>query len=438
MGLPLPTTTLNPTVGLAYARNIQAYNEDGTIPTIWLNTDTLAATLSPGQGLASLFAPTVTWFNAGQGQVSLSMTGTQTAMVSPDAVYWLEIQGTRSGTTYPLAWMWCQFLPAAGSQAVASPPDLITLPYANRLLSALVLTPSQFEMIPTLITASSAAWRKWCNRRFTKQTTSAVDQINVQVCEVELDGSIRLDEIPVNYIQRIQTNPTEAMVASNNTAATAWCYAATTGDVASGQAITGLVLNWESGGALNSTTITFAANETISSLASAISAAGSGWTATADSVLGAWSVAELIDLLASQGASPNDQPNGYASYNVYASNCTNIWFHPDDGQKTGIVFVGRQTDDLGVKWGPTWGDIISVQPVKGRVLATYNGGYATVPFEVQLGCLELVKACLERLKSELILKDEKGIDYAYTLIDQPGAIPDHVRQQMALYKVTNA
>lgn len=437
MALPNPTTTLYPTLGMDYARNIQIYNLDGTIPTVWLNTDTLTATISPGQGLPSVFSPTATWVNAPLGQIQLAMGNAQTALLSIDAQYWVEITGTRSGTTYPLAWMWCQVLPAAGSQAAATPPDLITLQYANRMLGSLNLNPTQFEMLPDLVTTCSAAWRRWCTRRFNKQDATSTDYIFTEMCEVTLDGSIRLKEIPINYIQRIQTNPTLALTASNPTANSAWMYAATTGDIASGQTITGLVLNWESGGTTSSQTILFSslATQAISSLASAISAVGSGWTATADPVLGQLPVTQLIDLDTSFGASPNDVPYGFMGLNVFSSNITGIYFHPDDGQLTGIVYVGRQTNDLGPQWGPYYGDSLSVQPTQGRVLVTYNGGFQTIPKEVQIGCLELVKACLLRLKTDEMLKSEKAKDYAYELISQMDAIPHHVRQWMALYKI---
>src|SRR6185437_8641612 len=103
--------------------------------------------------------------------------------------------------------------------------------------------------------------RSWCNRRFDQSTV--VEEVPL------IGGLIRLSWPPINYIQRIQCRPDVALTVSNAAADTAWIYPATTGDVAGGLTITGLVLNWEVSGAAQSSTITYAdlADQKISTLA---------------------------------------------------------------------------------------------------------------------------------------------------------------------------
>jgi hypothetical protein len=317
-------------------------------------------------------------------------------------------------------------------QAVAAPPDLITIPYAAMMLRQIALTSVQLEQVPTLIASASSAWRRWCNRRFDQA-------VFIEEVPVEADGSIRLAQIPVNRILRIQANPTSALTVTNTTATSAWVNLATTGDASIGLTITGMTLNWESAGALNTNTITYTSNQTIASLATAINAVGSGWNAVADSVLGLWPVTEIMDGLASLGASPNDTPDAGAIFHVYSANLTNSYFHPDSGQETGILYVGRQSSDLGMRWGPGWGDSTSTVGTMAKVKVQYNGGFAAIPPDVQEGTVELVKASLERLKTDLLISSETAADYAYTVaLEMIESLPRHVRQRMAQYRVSNA
>lgn len=438
MSLSAPATTLTVVQGAALARTLQGVNLDGTTPTQFLGTDTLTATVWLAQAEASITTPTAAWSNAAACQVAISLTGTQTASLALDTTYNLQVFATRSGTTYCIAWLYLQVLPAAGSQAAASPPDLITGPYAAQLLAQLSLTEAQLEAVPTLITAASDAIRSWCNRRFDQGTVT--EELPV-VSGGELDGVIRLSRPPINYIQRIQCFPSAALTVANTTANAAWIYPATTGDVASGQTITGLVLNWISGGVTSSSTITYAAGQTINSLATAIGAVGSGWTATADTVLGAWPVTEIIDGLASKGAASGDEPDDGAIFHVYAEDITDSRFVADDGQNTGMVWVGRRWgDSVDWRWGPdapAWTDAGASDD--GRVKVTYNGGYATIPREVQLACVELVKSQLSRLGTEMLIRSETAADYSYTINDsQILALPTPVLQGLVRYRITNA
>lgn len=427
-----PSTILSVVQGATLTRTLQGFNEDGTIPTQFLGTDTLTGTVFLAQAEPPIVSLTPVWFLATSCQVTVTLTSAQTSTLSIDTLYNLQVFATRGGITYCVAWLYLQILPAAGSQTSAAPPDLVTGPYAAQLLASLVLTPAQLEMIPTLITASSNAIRSYCNRRF--------DQgVYVEDCPVELDGTIRLKNPPINQILRTQAQPTMALTVTNPSTSVqiARCYLTVTGDAVAGQTITGLTLVSVASGVQTTTPIVYSAGQTIASLATAINSVGGGWLAMADSVLGQWPVTEMIEGLIAQGGSQSD--NG-ALFAVYAQDLSNVRFHPDDGQLTGIVWCGQQYSGLGPRWGPGWAVFDSGgSSTMGRVKVTYNGAFAVVPPQIQLGCVELAKMQLLRLRTDLLLVSETAGQYSYTINPRLLlALPPEVLGGIAAYRITNA
>lgn len=76
--------------------------------------------------------------------------------------------------------------------------------------------------------------------------------------------------------------------------------------------------------------------------------------------------------------------------------------------------------------------------MQAQVKVTYNGGFATIPRDLQLACVELAKMQLGRLKTDLELASEHGDKFDYTLGPEAlMALPRHVLQTLARYKVTN-
>lgn len=290
---------------------------------------------------------------------------------------------------------------------MAVPPDLITAQYAYDLLAILPLTPQQLAAVPAIITAASNAIQSWCNRTFAQATY-------IEDCPVELNGTIRLKNPPINQILRVQAQPTPVLTVTNPSTSVqnARCYFTVTGDAVAGQTITGLTLVSVSSGVATTTPIAFTANETIASLATAINAV-SGWSAVADPVLGLWPVTELIEGLIAQGAAIPDQG---ATFSVYGVDLDGVRFHPDDGQLTGILWTGQQESGFGPRWGPGWQEFDdSNQQDWGHVKVTYNGGFATIPAQIQLGCVEFVKNELYRLRMDLTLMSETAGQYSYTI-----------------------
>lgn len=422
---------------------LQINNNDGTPATnVYTSGTTLQAQIWVGgtQPVSAIWQPI--WYTANgtqtgydQGQFSLSILPSYITGLDQAGEYHVIVTASTNGINSP-AWEGLLQVKATPGFGGPNPPDLVTYDYCLEQLSDIVLSATQIDRLPGMISEASSAIRFWCNRTFTQQ-------IYVETCDVELDGFIRLTEIPINSISRIQSNAQTAITISNNGASEAWVVFATTGDSTgpTGIAVTGLILNSYVSGVLSSPTVAFTQNMTISQLSSLIGAVG-GWTAFADSVLGLYNVSELLpqDALIGKGATPNDQPDGGAGLRVYTSNVTNAQPHAQDGMKTGLIWVGRQFQDLGPRWGDGWeGQDGSGGREPGFVKVTYNGGYATIPYEVQLATVELVKADYERLATDLILESERAGQYQYKINpEMVDMLPRNVRQGLSRYKVWDA
>lgn len=431
--------TLTVVQGATLTRTLQGTNLDGTVPTTFLNTDTLTSTIWLAQSEASVATPTVAWFAAASCQFTVTISATQSALLTIDTVYNLQVFATRSGVPYCIGWLYLQVIPAAGSQAAAIPADLITGAYAAQMLMRLSLDSSQLEMIPTLITSASTAVRRWCNDRdFTQQTYTKEFPVG--------QGSVvRLAQMPVNQVFRVQAVPQVSLTISNTSTSvqTAQAYFAVTGDYTAGQTVTGITLNWTSNGTLTTTTVTYTANETISALATAINAVGSGWSAlvttgATSQGYGSWPVTELTGGYQGQGCL---QGQG-AQFYCYSTDLSDYHFLADDGRATGMLCCSYSGGSVNSpRWGPdwaAWSDGGFDNQLEGRVKVTYNAGFAIIPGPVQLATAELVIAGLQRLGTDFTLKSEKAKDYSYELAPMIKGMPAHVQEGLSQYRIANA
>lgn len=430
--IALPTLTV--VQGAALMRTLQGKNLDGTVPTQFQASDTLTGSVWVGQAEPAALSFSPTWVDASTCEFQVALSNTDVASLAIDTTYNLQVFATRSGTTYCIGWVWLQVLPAAGVQVAASPPDLVTFAFASQLLASLGLSQAQMEMVPTLVSVASDVVRKFCARLFSQGTY-------IETLPVQLDGTVRLSQCPINWIQRVQAIPIEALFVGNPLATLAWIYPTVSGAVSvyTPQTMTGLVLNWETGGTLQSQTIAFSTGMTIGGLAAAINAVQNGWQANAHAEYAQLPVAEIIDGIASKGAAPADEPIGGAAYHVYSINVPNARFVDDDGQLTGVVYVGRIRTGDNLRWGPEAGYWESQDRMTGKARITYNAGFPSIPYEVQLATVELVKAQLDRLKTEMLLSSEHGGDYSYAInTAQAIAIPPNVRAALSKWRIWNA
>ncbi len=425
-----PTSTLSVVQGATLTRVLQGENLDNTTPTQFTGADTLTGTVWLAQAETAVVSFTPVWFVATSCQVTVTLTAAQTAMLAIDTQYNLQVFATRSAVPYCIAWVYLQILPAAGSQAVAAPPDLVTGPYVAQLLAQLNLNTAQLEAIPSLITVASAAIRKWCMDNYFTQKTWVEEYL------VALNGEIRLNQVPVNQILRIQSELDNALNVQNSTAQIAQVYFTLTGDAATGQTITGLTLSSITAGVQTVTPIVYTSNETIASLAAAINLVGGGWSASTTGNYTQWPVTELVGGKIAQGATPSES----CSLGVFSQDISTARFHPDNGQFTGIVYCGEQVGGTGPRWGPDWIGWVDEGPdASSLVKVTYNAGYAVIPYPVQLATVELVQFMLNRLRTDLLLQSETGGEYSYTIAYQLiKALPMNVTQGLVQYVIHNA
>jgi hypothetical protein len=426
-----PKTTLNVVQGATLTRALQGYNEDGTIPNTFLDSDTLTGTVFLAPSTVAVVSFTPTWFNAGFCQVIVNLTDAQTASLSSDTQYNLQVFATRSGVTYCTHWVYLQVDIAAGSQVYTGPPDLITLEYAASALAIFPLTPAQFDFLPAAISAASAAIRRWCGDRVFTRMTFVKDFAVIQ-------GQIRLDQFPVNQVIRAQTQPVTAMTVVNQsssvqTAQVLFTYTGTSWGV---QVVTGLTLNWVSNGTPATASVPYTSNMTLNGLVTAINAVGSGWSAQAPAY-GAWPVTELIGGFIGKGAT-----GGGAQLTIFSVDMTGALFFPDNGQLVGMVNVGQQFPaTIGPSWGPDWP--IWDYPTQGGgiVRVTYNAGFQPIPDDIQEATAEAAKMILVRLLIDPYLQSEQAAHYSYTnafLLWMWRGLPQWVKDIISLYRIHNA
>ncbi len=437
--------TLDVFQGRQYGQVLQIRNLDGTAASnTFTSGSVLSASVYEGQNQATLFAPTVTWYTAtvptqtgyDQGQFSVSITGTSTANLNPAGEYFLLVDQTTAGLTSAVWEGRVKILATPGSTTF-SPPDLATYDYVEAILTDLSLTDGQRDNIPYLVSAASQVIRRYCNDRFFTLSSFT------ESYPVALDGFVRLYQVPVNQVTRVQGQPQLALTVANTSSSVQYAYMAGTytgqynGYALNAQTLTGVVLTWAVNGVVSTSTITFTSNETIATLAGLINAVGSGWTATADSVLGLWPVTELDGLNVSQGCGQSSTPGGGATYNVL-TDIVNAQF-PANFQATGMIWTGTgYSNSYAARWGPGGDSMFGYynQPSLGKVKVTYSAGFTTIPPDIQFQTAMIVKWKLQLGIQDLLLKSEKAADYSYTLLDTMiHSIPDSIREALTPWRL---
>jgi hypothetical protein len=433
------------TQGMYFSRVLQI-NLSGTpsVPAtnVFTASYTLSAVFWQGQNQASLFSPTVSWWTNNatqtgytQGQVLFQTLGAQTTALDPAGEYYATVYATDSiGNKSAVIEVRVKILATPGT-TTPSPPDLITYDYAEAALVGMRLTDAQRDFLPYAIAAASKRWRRWCmDRDFNQQTY-------VDYLPVALNGYCRLPQIPVNQIIRVQSQLDTAITISNTSSSvqTSQALAAYTGDVESGQVITGLTLNWQSNGTASTQTILYSSLSlpTIANLAAAISAVGSGWQGSAESIYGQWPVTELYNSFVGIGTSQN--ATGETILQVFSEDIANAQFHPDSGNKTGMLWVGETSRGVGPTWGPDpvdydYGAYGSPNIVK----ITYNAGFTIIPSIVQFATAELVRIMILGLKINPYIGSYRAGEVSYGLANEAmKSIPGAILQEMSSYRIFN-
>jgi hypothetical protein len=438
--MTLPLQTYQVTQGTGWAREFQVKDSSGApIIGVYVPSDTLTGYIYQGDSQVSLASPILTWASAAQSKIIITLASTDTSGLSP-GTYRLQGKVSRFGQS-PVEVLDALLQITGTPGAIAPPglPDLVPLSLAQAALTDVGLSAAQVEWLPYAVAGASKSIRRFCGDRdfnrwtYTKEFTPASD------------GQIRLDQIPVNQILRVQANKRTALTITNTSGSVQFSRVtfSTTGDADVGQVITGLTLTSVSSGVATPTPVLFTDNETISGLATAINALGGGWVAVAEATYADWPVTELVGGLIAQGATQGAGRGNGAVLTVYGDDVTAVGF-AENGQQTGLVWVGVSGSwggGFGPSWGPDWvaWDGGGRTNGTGVVKVTYDAGMSQVPADVQAAAVELSKAILERLRTEAFLQSESAGGYAYTLAGPLLAhFPLPVRQALSLYRIHNA
>jgi hypothetical protein len=409
-----------------------------SVPAVFPSSATLSAAVWEGNEQATIFEPTVAWNNGGSGyatgQFQVSFPAADTVELNQDGEYHFLLSVTdSSGVTRPAWEALLKVIPTPGSYT-SSPPDLVTYDYCLGLLSAgLQLTDAQVDALPGIISSASSLLRQKCNERYFDMRTLTESYV------VSLDGYVRLWQEPVQIVTRVQGTPNLALTVYNDSGSvqTAQVYFTFTGyDGGYGsnaKTATGIYLNWVTNGTPYDETLLFATYPTITQMAAAINALGSGWTAQVTDSFGSWLCTELVGGFIAQGCTNNDLPDTSASFNVLTdlNNCRLL-------PRTPMLYVGQQRGGniLANRWGPGGASLWSnANYDPGEVKVTYQAGFNTIPTDVQNATVQLVKYMLELLKQELLLSSEKAGEYEYKLSEaMVSAMPKPVWEMIGARK----
>jgi hypothetical protein len=229
-------------------------------------------------------------------------------------------------------------------------------------------------VLTSCLVAASDVIERYCNRKF--QVTT-YDEL--------LDGTgypnLLLTNYPLISITQIvmTTSPVVMIRNTNTTTASAATFSLDA---------VNLYLNVTVAGITTTNTITLASNLTLGNLATAISAAGNGWMATALGIYSNWPTSKLRP---PQGAFDVRWGAGYLELHTFP-----LWTYSQNAEI---------------------GEIVSPIPfLRGykNVRAIYQAGYATVPSSIQQACCELTILTYNFRNVNANLSAESLGQYSYT------------------------
>jgi hypothetical protein len=289
--------------------------------------------------------------------------------------------------------------------------DLITLDRALMDPTLASLNSSNASAVPPLIAAASRAIERACKRIFAAQDYTLFLSAGPRPCDW-----IALPNFPVLSITRLATTPRAAIAIVNTDAVDN--QRATVATTA-----TGLILTLVSMGATSTVNVNYASYPTLTALASAVSAIGSGWSATA---VTAYANFPSADLRPSQGALP--ALNTPASLEIFTeelpawAGAADVW----DWAGGSSLGCGWQLDaDAGLLVGRF------ADPIAGPVSlrCDYRGGFETIPEDIQQAATRLAALIWEDTEhdSTLMLQTvgpftEKYFPLAAKLLTNPAVM----------------
>ncbi len=415
--------------GISATYTVQAVDGDGNPYTgHFTGAESLTAYAWPGDDQAQSFALTPSWNSATLGLIDVQVSAASTTAQNAGVYQWL-LKLTDSSAAIARGEL--NLLGAVGT-GLPGLPDLVALSYVQSALASVSLTQDQVDYLPYAVNSASLLVRRFCNRRFTRATFT-------ETSSPSLEGLVRLNQIPVNRVIRVSNKLLSVMnIWANETMfQNAYVNFSTTGDFADSNTAltyTGINLVSSTNGVTTTTPLLFATYTTLGALATAINAV-SGWTATVNAGnYGSWAVTELFCDDGSQGALDEG-----VSLRVFTQDVSKMRVD----SRTGMISLGygAATSGFGPKWGPTWfamDDPTGYGFDDNFVRVIYDAGYDVVPPPIQQATAELTKDILERFRTDFALKGESIGAYKYELRDRYDGIPQHVRQTLSRWVITNA
>jgi hypothetical protein len=299
--------------------------------------------------------------------------------------------------------------------------NLVTLIEAEEYLAPVL--PEDQTALQLCIDAASQAIQKWAKRDYVQ--TDYVEVLNSRGF-----SAIQTRQYPINSITRLATTPTPVLQITNtSTSATrATAALATTGDASTGLTATGITLNVWINGAQTTNTIAFSANETLTTLAAAIGAAGNGWTATALLPYQNWPAADFIPVIGAQSCVNNSSAN----FQIHTQDVTDYSVMWETGQ---IRFNNQTLDPIFALMNLNASPVLNVFPPGWQsIRVEYNAGYATTPGPIAQACLITVKSLMQELQLATNYRSETVDKWRYELAGMDErAIPDSARKLIAAF-----
>lgn len=274
--------------------------------------------------------------------------------------------------------------------------NLITRERALRNLNNLATTANENTALDALIAAVSNAIERYCNRAF------AVEQYD-ELYSGDGQERLLLQHYPIVAVERVAYGPTNVLRIRNSSSTNQRATVAVTKD--------GLTLvRVASGVTTTDTSITWASNATLTAVATAVTALGSGWSGSViDSTYANRSSADLRLIQGALNARHRD-----AELRLHVDELSNYEVEAKTGTlRRGVSYAC--VEDRGTEWSGGAGSW--------RVI--YTAGYTSVPECVQEACAEWVAALFWQTKRDPGLTQESipGIVSRSPLHTMPAHVP---------------
>jgi hypothetical protein len=257
-------------------------------------------------------------------------------------------------------------------------------------------------VINALIDNASKAIQKFCRRDFISTTYD-------ELYDGPDDPVLILRQYPIISIQSVRTGLETVLEAQNNSTSVQQARISVTS--------TAVLLKRVASGTATSNTLTFAANVTLTAMATAITAVANGWTGRVAS--SEFNNYPSADLLYPQGAF--DAKDRYAGLKLHTEEVATF----EIDERNGFLVASENVWEE----GPVW------ERGTRNYRVQYTAGYSTIPEDVQKACAELVASWFANRGRDVFLSQEniKGSN-SYSAEPTVGQLPGRLKALLRPYR----